>query len=377
MLDPQLRNAVGFLHHVQEATCIVVAEHLNRLVRVILTAYPSPAPQPIASPPSAPLEHAAPQTPERSQTSAPGSTRSGRLTRSDPPPGASATGEPSLPVLPAQDQPRQARVEIFCFGTPRVVCGDRQVWPRNGGGDAKPWEFLLYLACQPAEGVSRTAAVHALWSEDDLPDDGAHRFRQLRYRLRRHLQEAPAAPQRDRVCLDRRVLRLDPGLVYSDAQEFLTLTRSVRTHPGADAIERLERARALYVGNLLEGPDTRRYAWVDERDGSGVTLREHFRRLFQNASMQLAELYAASGALDRAVALYRELTDLDPADEHLWQALFRLHAQRGDRRALMAEEQRLRSTLGERAQEVHSAGLPDAGRDDLVQALAGQAPHAA
>jgi two-component SAPR family response regulator len=246
-----------------------------------------------------------------------------------------------------------------------------QWWRRR-----KPWEFLLYLACQPAEGVTRAAAVQALWPEDDIPADGAHRFRQLRYRLRRQFQEVPAGPEGDGVCLDRRVLRLDPCLVYTDAQEFLTLIRSVRLNLGADAIERLERARALYVGDLLEGPDTRRYAWVDERDDSGVTLREHFRRLFQNASMQLAELYAASGALDRAVALYRELTDIDPADERLWQALFRLHAQRRDGRALIAEEQRLRSTLRELAEEVHSARLPDAGRDDVVPALAGQGPPA-
>jgi two-component SAPR family response regulator len=219
--------------------------------------------------------------------------------------------------------------------------------------------------------------VHALWPEDDVPDDGAHRFRQLRYRLRRRFQEVSAGPEEDGVRLDRRVLRLDPRLVYTDAQEFLALIRSVRLHPAADAIERLERARALYVGDLLEGPETRRYAWVDERDGSGVTLREHFRRLFQNASMRLAELYSASGALDRAVALYRELTDLDPADERLWQALFRLHAQRGDRRALMAEQQRLQRALGERAQDVHGTRLPDGGRDDLVRALASQPPHAA
>jgi DNA-binding SARP family transcriptional activator len=155
-------------------------------------------------------------------------------------------------------------------------------------------------------------------------------------------------------------LKFDPGIVYSDAQEFLEHVRAVRVNPGADAIARLERARCLYVGDLLEGPDARRYAWLDERGDSGVTLREHFRHLFQNASIRLAELYTVDGALDQAVDLYRELTDIDPADERLWIALFRVHAQRKDRRALIEEESRLRQSLRDLAEEVEITGQPHA-----------------
>jgi two-component SAPR family response regulator len=225
------------------------------------------------------------------------------------------------------------------------------VWPRSAG-DAKPWELLLYLASQPSEGISRAAVVEALWPDDEVEDDGAHRFRQLRYRLRRQLAAVPGASDVDGVCLDRRQLRLDPGVIHSDAQEFLEHVRIARVNPGPDTIERLERARALYVGDLLEGPDVRRYAWIDERDDSGVTLREHFRRLFQTASLRLAELYASAAAHEAAIEVYRELTQLDPADDQLWQALFRLHAARGDREGLLAEEQRLRRTLRDLAEEL-------------------------
>ncbi|HTD79478.1 MAG TPA: bacterial transcriptional activator domain-containing protein, partial [Chloroflexota bacterium] len=119
-----------------------------------------------------------------------------------------------------------------------------------------------------------------------------------------------------------------------------------------EAVEPLERARSLYQGDLLAGPDARRYAWVDERDPSGVTLREHFRRLFQQASVRLAELYATGGDIDAALDLYRELSEIDPGDERLWRALFRLHAERGDRLALMREERRMREALRELADEV-------------------------
>jgi DNA-binding SARP family transcriptional activator len=337
----------------------VAAEHLERLVKVMRTAYPAPVAAPAmgasqraqaAAPP------AAPQTTEHPPHLQPGASPA--PTSQEPPPPSPRMNATS-PVEPEVEEPCQPIIQLFCFGRPRVVCAGQQVWPR-GGGDAKPWEFLLYLGCQPVDGVARSSVVEALWPEDELPDEGAHRFRQLRYRLRRQLQEVPGAPDGDGVCLGRRSLRLDPCLVYSDAQEFLTLVRSVRVNPGPDAVERLERARALYVGDLLEGPDTRRYAWVDERDGSGVTLREHFRRLFQNASVRLAELYTAAGALEPAIELYRELTDLDPADDRLWLALLRLHAQRGDRPALIAEERRLRETLRELAEEVDSASTPGA-----------------
>jgi DNA-binding SARP family transcriptional activator/nucleoid-associated protein YgaU len=249
-----------------------------------------------------------------------------------------------------------APIQVTCFGGPRVVCAGHQVWPRRPAGEAKPWEFLLYLACQPADGVSSEDAVEALWPEDDGALNPGHRFRQLRYRLRHQLSSVPGAPPTDGVCFERGTLRLDPALVYSDAQEFLGLVRGARINPGPSAIQQLERARELYVGDLLEGPDARRYAWVHERDTSGVTLREHFRRLFAQASTRLAEMYAVNGDIHAAIELYRELIDIDPADEELWCALFRLHADRGDRLALVREEHRMRAALRGLAAEVGDAG---------------------
>jgi two-component SAPR family response regulator len=151
------------------------------------------------------------------------------------------------------------------------------------------------------------------------------------------------------------MLRLDPGVIFSDAQEFLELARTARVTPGAAAIEPLERARALYQGDLLDGPQVRRYMWVDERDKSGVTLREHFRRLFQQASGRLAELYVGTHHVAQAIAVYRELTEIDAGDEESWRALFRLHADLGDRLALVAEERRMRAALRELADEVDEA----------------------
>lgn len=238
----------------------------------------------------------------------------------------------------------QPPIQVVCFGTPRVMCAGQQIWP-GSGGDAKPWELLLYLACQPAEGVPRQAVMRALWRDKYPGEQDAHRLRQLRYRLRRQLQQVTGAPDKDGICHERHRLRLDPGLIRSDAQKFDALVRSARSNHAPDAIEQLRQARTLYTDDLLQGYGARRYAWIDERDGSGVTLREHFRCLLHKASERLADLYAEAGELSAAIDLYRELTEVDPAHDRLWLALFRLHARRGDRNALMAEERRLRQML--------------------------------
>jgi DNA-binding SARP family transcriptional activator len=240
-----------------------------------------------------------------------------------------------------------------------VVCAGRQVWPRSGVSEIKPWELLLYLACQPAEGVSSEDAFEALWPDDDYAEAAAHRFRQLRYRLRRQLTDVPGAPETDGISLERGTLKLDPRIIHSDATEFLGLLRAARLDPGPEAITYLRQARALYTGDLLEGPDARRYTWLDERDTSGVLLREHFRRLFQQASTRLAELQVMAGQLESAVDVYRELTDIDPGDEDLWCALFRLQAQRGDRVALVREERRMREALTDLASRMDGADTED------------------
>ena len=117
----------------------------------------------------------------------------------------------------------------------------------------------------------------------------------------------------------------------------------------------------MYSGvhrDLLDGRDARRYTWLDERDDSGVTLREHFRRQFEQVSTRLAELYTSSGQPDAALDLYRELTELEPGDERLWRALFRLHAGRDDGSALVREESRMRAALRELAAEVEDTPTP-------------------
>lgn len=73
--------------------------------------------------------------------------------------------------------------------------------------------------------------------------------------------------------------------------------------------------------------------------------------MYQDATRLLAERYAATAddpdRAERALELYEELVRLDPANERLWSALFRLHARLGDRVALERDWRRLRQVLQE------------------------------
>ncbi len=258
---------------------------------------------------------------------------------------AAAVEPPTTEAVTVSTEPP---LSVVCFGGPSVRYRGRQVWPAPGSGDAKPWEVLVFVACQPPEGATREALAHALWPDDTRATDPGHRLRQLRYRLRNALDKLAPGITGDVVRADASgIYRLDQTIVQSDAQRFLALYKTGRTSCGAEAIAAYEEARVLYTGDLLDGPDARRYAWVDDRDDSGVMLQEHFRRVHHQLTFNLADLYASAGQTDGAIALYRELAQADPGDESIWRALFRLHHRRRDRPALLREERRMRQALRE------------------------------
>jgi DNA-binding SARP family transcriptional activator len=151
-------------------------------------------------------------------------------------------------------------------------------------------------------------------------------------------------------------LSLDSAVARSDAQRFLELIDRARAVEGVAAAPLYEQARALYTGDLLGAPEARKFAWLDERPASGVTLREWFRAQFHSITISLAHLYVEAGRLEEACALYEELTTADPGDESLWRELFRVVAARGDRRGLVREEQRMRRALRDLEGEAHAAG---------------------
>lgn len=338
----------------------VSPEHLERLVRVMRNAYSSSsmslAPERTASGETPPEPTASAEAPPDPATREPEATETPSIDA------RTAVSVPASDTAPADSTSHSVitvPIQVYCFGEPRVLYQGNQVWPGNRAGDAKPWEFLLYMACHPPDGMRRDEVTEALWPEDDSGSDPGPRLRQLRYRLRQLLAGGQGVVPSDGIVTTRGALHVDPGTVYSDAQEFLQLVRSARISVDVDeTTAKLQRARSLFVGDLLDTPDMRRYAWVEERDASGVTLREHFRRLYQSATDALADLFASADQLAAATNLRHELTEINPGDEHNWQALFHLHAKRGDRPALLREERRMRVLLRELAGDADAQAKP-------------------
>jgi len=244
-----------------------------------------------------------------------------------------------------------ALLEVQCFGGPRVLRGGDELWPsREAGREVKPFQLLLFLAAHSADGVDRDRAAVALLAEDESVDP-ATTLRQWRHRVRsflgRLVPDLPADPFEDagRIC------RLNPEIVRSDVQRFLALERWAKSRACLNPEAAYEGMRALYVGDLFGRSAAQPYPWAVGPRADGTSLAQEYRQLYQDATRVLAERYAATtddpGRAERALELYEELTRLDPTNERLWCALFRLHTQMGDRATLERDWRRLCQTLDE------------------------------
>jgi DNA-binding SARP family transcriptional activator len=235
-------------------------------------------------------------------------------------------------------------LEIVCFGGPRVLHRGRQIWPPDRGR-FKHWEVLVFLAAQPTGTVAREKLTEALWPGQDPRRDGdpTRPLRSQLYLLRQAVaQEAPEVPG-DFVLLHRNGLcALDPAVVTSDVHRFVALCEEAKTLPPAEAKAGYRQALGLYRDDLLT---RRQYEWLDERDESGLTLRELYREMHRRATKELADLHLREGEAAAAIPLYRALLRAHPLAETLVRSLFRCYRLTGDRAALLREERRLCEAL--------------------------------
>lgn len=234
-------------------------------------------------------------------------------------------------------------IQVTCFGTFRVMSGDRELSPEGeGGAHYKPWEILAYLSAQPEGAVSKEKLLGALWPDVD-PQRAAERRTVTLSRLRALLAEQVPGLGADVVRVERNGLcRLDTTQVSSDVHRFVALCRAAPKLPPAEARKAYEEARELYRGDLLTEPF---YEWVHARDDGGLTLREQYREECYRATQRLAQLYRREGQADLAVPLYRSLLEAEPTLEDIARSLYRCYQQLGDRRALVREHRRLKDAI--------------------------------
>lgn len=255
-----------------------------------------------------------------------------------------------------------SRLEVRCFGEFAVKSGDREITPYGEEGPSyKSWEILAFLASQPSGAISRDKLIAAIWP-DATTDRAANRLHVALARLRNLLaHQIPDLPP-DVVRVDREgMCRLDTTLVSSDVQRFASLIHDTSRLPGDEAKEALAQAQSLYRGDLLSGRGARFYEWIDERDESGVTLREHYREEYYRVTQRLARMYYEEGKPERAVPLYKSLLKAEPTLEDVVRELYRCYRELGDLNALIREDRHLRQALRDAYAEL---GGPESDPED-------------
>ena len=185
----------------------------------------------------------------------------------------------------------------------------------NGAGP-RPRSLALLAICAAAgaKGVSRERVLGVLWPESH-PERARHALSQALYSLKR---DAGAE-----VVVGSTELRLDPGQISSDVDEFREAARSNRW---ADAA-------SLYAGPFLDGfylndaPEFER--WIDSERSS---LEADAERVMQAA----ASTAMSEGRRDDAAEFLRRLTRINPGNSRFAAQYMEALAARGDRAGAVA-----------------------------------------
>lgn len=254
----------------------------------------------------------------------------------------------SAATSPRQVSADRPLIEVRCFGDFTVTSGDREIGASGEeGASFKAWEVLAFLAAQPTGAVAKEKILAAVWPDVDAERAGA-RLRTALTRLRALLAGQVPNLSGDVVRAERDgTRRLDTSLVTSDVHQFVVLLRTAAKLPPDEPKVALIEARKLYSGDLLSGRSAGCYEWVEERDGSGVTLREHYREEFYRATQRLARLYYQEEQAASAVPLYKELLKAEPTLEDVVRELYRCYQYLGDLTSLIREDRHLRQALRE------------------------------
>ncbi len=213
-----------------------------------------------------------------------------------------------------------ARLKISLLGGFRVACEAR---PRLVVTRKKGQALLALLALRLGTGYARDALTALLWS-DAGDEDARHSLRQELHELRRAL-----APAKTRALLvDAERISLDPDAVEVDVREFERLAAAGTPHA-------LERAAALYDGDLLAGVGVRETAFEDHLR----TERERLRQRAVSVLTRLLDHQTRQNLVETAIETALRLLAMDTTHEPVHRALMSLYARNGRRAAALRQYQ--------------------------------------
>ena len=183
--------------------------------------------------------------------------------------------------------------------------------------------LLAYLAVEPGRRHSRDMLATLLWGDREEAQ-ARKSLRQAIYSLRKTLPDVAEAL----FVMHGGGIALNPEAIDADVPRFERLVRE-------GTPETLERAAALYCGDLLHG-------FVLEEPGFEdwlVAERERLRELAIEGRAKLLAHQARTGETERAIQTAAQLLALDPLQEAVHRTLMRLYARQGRRATALRQYQ--------------------------------------
>ena len=201
--------------------------------------------------------------------------------------------------------------------------------------------LLAYLVLHRNRRFSRDVLATVFWGEHDERHARCC-LNTAFWRLRCVLEPRRAQRGRYLIVTPAGDVGFDPSSEYSlDAEVFESLVAGPLAKPSdaldaADA-DALQRAVALYTGELLEG-------FYDEW---ALEERRRIHRLYTEALSRLMAFHAGRGATDASLACARRLLHDDPLREEVHQVMMRTYLASGQRALAIRQYGRCRALLAE------------------------------
>ncbi|MDH3241159.1 MAG: hypothetical protein OEO83_10890 [Alphaproteobacteria bacterium] len=188
---------------------------------------------------------------------------------------------------------------------------------------------LAYLALAPEFKESRRNLVGLLWG-DRTDDTSLDNLRTCLWSLRKSLGDGG----HDLILSDRGWIRLNHELLDVDLWRFCELAKS-------NATDDLEKAAALFTGELLEGLDLASDEFTDWIRGQRARLTE----IQLDVLSRLMPRYQETGDMESGISAGQEILRHDPYNEAALRGVMTLYAASGRRNTALQTYQRFAENL--------------------------------
>lgn len=210
--------------------------------------------------------------------------------------------------------------------------------PIGGFPAQQPFLVLSYLMLNRQQLHGRESVAALFWP-DVTRETSLKALRNAVWRLRQLLHSVGAPEDQYLLVSDDRIAFATRAEYWLDIETFEHLVQCTNGQSGkaltAEQADNLEKAIALYSGDLLEG------IYLDWC----LVEREHLRTLYMNALSMLMAYHEAHANLERGLAYGETILARDPTREAIHRRMMRLYWLSGDRGAAIAQYHRCTQIL--------------------------------